>query len=79
MASTIATSFPGSLILPPGAEEVGHASNCIMVKAINQSGSAYFLGSQFGRKRCSRDEENFFACILNINEFRELIAERKER
>ena len=28
----------------PVAEEVGHAPNCIMVEAVNQSGKCIFLG-----------------------------------
>ena len=30
--------------LRPSPEEVGHAPNCIMVEAINQSGARIFLG-----------------------------------
>ena len=36
--------------------------------------NAYFLGSQNGRNRRSRDEEDFFACFLGTNEFGDLIA-----
>ena len=51
----------------------------MMVEAINQSGVRIVLGSQFGRNRRSRDEEDFFACFLGINEFGEVIAERKRK
>ena len=47
-------------------EEVRPAPNCIMVEAINQSGARNFLGE--------RDEKDFFACFLGINEFGDLIA-----
>ena len=33
-----------SKILCTSSEEVGHAPNCIMVEAINQSGARIFLG-----------------------------------
>ena len=32
------------VIRPSYPEEVGHAQNCIMVEAINQSGARIFLG-----------------------------------
>ena len=35
---------PGNEVVGSFAEEVGHAPNCIMVEAINQSGARIFLG-----------------------------------
>ena len=49
-----------------------------MVEAINQSGARIFLGVNL-EEIVARDEEDFFACFLGINEFGELIAERKRK
>ena len=56
-----------------------------MVEAINQSGARIFLGVNLeeivarGMKMISLREEDFFACFLGINEFGELITERKRK